>query len=78
VHETHRHRVPEIIKFWADALELPDDCVPRIYFKNAKRKTNRKNTGEQYFGVMTVRAKASTELNRRIAGWVEGVVESNR
>lgn len=78
IHKTHRHRVGEIIKFWSENVEIPADFFSRIYFKRADRKTNRKNVGNAYHGVLSVRVKSSTDLNRKIAGWTQGVVESIR
>ena len=78
IHETHRYRVKDIIAFWSDKIGIPPYHFSRIYFKKAHIKTNRKNINDEYFGVIKVRIKASTALNRRIAGWTQGVVESSR
>jgi hypothetical protein len=76
IHETHRYRVKEIINYWAEKIGIAPHHLSHIYFKNAHVKTNRKNTGvTSYFGVMRIRVRSSTILNRRIAGWTQGVVE---
>jgi hypothetical protein len=78
IHETHRHRVQEIINFWSRKIGIDPHYFSRIYFKKANIKTNRKNIDDTYFGVIKIRARSSTALNRRIAGWTQGVVESSR
>ena len=67
IHETHRHRTEEIINYWSEKIG-----VTTHYF------SQRKNIGETYFGVVRIRVRSSTTLNRRIAGWTQGVVESSR
>jgi hypothetical protein len=78
LHETHKHRLAECKEFWARETGFPLECFSRVYFKRAHIKTNRKNIGSTYFGVLTVRVTSSSWLSRRIAGWVKGVVESSR
>lgn len=78
IHETHRHRIEEIIDYWSKIVGVSRDCFSRIYFKKANIKTKRKNIGETYFGVFRIRVRSSASLNRRIAGWTQGVVESFR
>ena len=74
IHETHRHRVKDIIAFWSKNIAVAPHYFSRIYFKKANIKTNRKNIDETYFGVLKIRVRCSTALNRRIAGWTQGVV----
>ena len=38
-------------------------------------KTLRKNVGNSYFGVLRVKVKASSVLQRKIAGWIKGVID---
>jgi hypothetical protein len=78
IHETHRHRVEDIVRFWSEKIGIAPHYFSRIYFKKANSKTNRKNIDDTYFGVIKIRIRSSTALNRRIAGWTQGVVESSR
>ncbi len=75
IHDTHRHRVKQIIDFWSEKIGIAPDYFSRIYFKKANIKTNRKNIDDTYFGVIRIRVRSSISLNRRIAGWTQGVVE---
>ncbi len=78
IHDTHRHRIKNIINFWSEKIGIAPKYFSRTYFKKAQIKTNRKNVGETYFGVLKIRVRSSTVLNRRIAGWTQGVVKSFR
>jgi hypothetical protein len=75
IHETHRPRLKEIISFWSDALKISKDAFRKIYFKRSNLKTKRRNIGSTYYGVIQITVRCSTDLNRKIAGWIQGVVE---
>ena len=76
VHISHNDRVKEIQKFWSKMTGHPLNSFSKVYFKRTKiKKTNRKNTGEKYNGVLKIKVKASSGLVRKIAGWSEGVYE---
>ncbi len=75
IHETHKHRAREIIEFWSEKIGIAPRYFSHIYFKKFNIKTNRKNIGDTYFGVMRIKVRSSTALNRRIAGWAQGVVK---
>lgn len=59
-------------KFWEDLLGTK---IEKMYFKSHNPKTNRKNTDVQYFGLLRIDVKKSTDLNRTIKGWVSGITE---
>lgn len=60
-------------KYWEKLLHAKID---RMYFKSHKPKTNRKNTKDGYFGLMRIDVRKSTDLNRKIKGWVNGITEA--
>ncbi len=57
-------------QFWENLLQTKID---KIYLKSHTPKTNRKNTRAEYFGLLRIDVKKSTDLNRQIKGWVEGI-----
>lgn len=61
-------------KFWKKNLALSKNQI-RIYLKRHNPATKRKNTGESYNGVFKINVAKSIDLNRRIAGWIKGVIE---
>lgn len=75
----HRNRKAEINIFkswWAQELGVEITRFDRVYFKKDKPKTNRTNIADLYHGLIRIKVRSSTLLNRRIAGWTEGVVAS--
>ena len=64
----------EAQKYWAQILSIPLNEI-RIYFKKHKTFTKRKNVGKKYYGVMRIKVRRSTNLNRKIAGWIEKICE---
>ena len=76
IHETYRDRIQKVIKFWSDKLSVSESCLQTIRYKKNKIKTLRKNTGDLYNGCLRVKVKASSTLNRRIMGWISGIMQN--
>jgi hypothetical protein len=75
LHKTHKHRVEEIRQYWSKVTGFPVTNFSTVYWKKNNIKTNRKNVGEKYNGVLKIKVKRSSDLVRRIAGWSEGIFE---
>ncbi|MFC1710460.1 hypothetical protein ACFL0F_02270 [Patescibacteria group bacterium] len=73
VHKTKQSKISGYIKHWANITGFPESKFDKIYLKSNKIKSNRKNRGKYYNGLLRVRVKRSTNLNRRIEGWIQGV-----
>lgn len=73
IHENHKHRISEIREQWSRCTGFSKDKFNKVYFKKNKLKTNRKNVGSNYFGLLRIRVKNSSGLNRKIQGWIEGI-----
>lgn len=72
-HENSKNRADEVRKYWSEVTGFPEECFQKITWKKNKIKTtNRKNTGRDYYGLLQVEVKRSTNLNRKIQGWIEG------
>ena len=52
------------------------DKFNKVYFKTNKIKTNRKNIGWLYYGLLRVKVSASSSLLRQVAGWTEAIVKN--
>jgi len=61
-------------QFWSNLLGIRKDRL-LVYLKKHNPKTTRKNTGKKYFGGVRIVIQKSTDINRRIEGWTEGVIE---
>lgn len=76
VFEIYVHRGCDILaikKFWSDELGLDISFFDKIRFKPNKFRSYRKNTGEEYHGLVRINVKRSANLNRRIMGWVKAL-----
>ncbi len=73
IHESHMDNVETVIDKWSDILQLPRTFIRHTYFKNNKINTKRKNTGVLYIGLLRVNIRSSSDLNRKITGWINGV-----
>lgn len=59
--------------FWENLI---NHKIDRIYFKRHSTKTNRKNIEENYKGLLRIDVRRSTDFNRKIRGWIEGIIEN--
>jgi len=78
IHDLQRERKQEILAFWIKTIDCSPSDIKHIYYKKGNLKTMRKNVGKSYHGTLRITVKASSSLNRRIAGWTKGVVECLR
>ena len=73
IHESHRGSTEEIRNYWSKVTGFSISGFGKIYFKKNKIRTKRKNVGDRYKGLLRIKVKKSTNLNRRIEGLIEGV-----
>ena len=76
IHENSKNNLVNVRNFWAKVANIGLEKLNKIYFKKNKLSNNRKRSFDNYFGLMRVRVRRSSTLNRTIAGWVEGIVEN--
>ncbi|MDA1334758.1 MAG: hypothetical protein O2794_01930 [bacterium] len=77
VYRMHIHERANILKsqtYWCRLLKIKKEDL-KLTLKTHNPKTSRSNNQEEYHGAMKVVIQRSTDLNRRIDGWVEGVIE---
>lgn len=63
-------------RYWRGVICQPDARFMRPQLKKHVPTTNRRNVGAEYRGCLIIRVSRSTELYRRIEGWVDGIVSS--
>ena len=78
IHENHRDNIPRAVNHWAKFTEFPKNSFQHIYFKKGNPKTKRKNAEDSYYGIVRIKVKSSSMLNRKIAGWINGVINCCR
>ncbi len=78
LHQSHKVREKEIISKWAKELSVPTSLFAKTTFKKHNPKTVRYKIGEDYIGLVSVRVKKSTTLNRRIMGWIYAIIATQK
>lgn len=48
--------------------------VIKTYYKHHNPNPKRSHIGKDYYGILKISLVKSVHLNRKIAGWIEGVV----
>lgn len=67
-------RAATAVAYWRENLKIPLERV-RIYSKKPGGKTSHHIARNDYYGILRVVVPRSTDLNRRIGGWIDGVVK---
>lgn len=73
IHDSYQNRISSVKKYWSTVTGFPLSKFGKIYLKRDNPGTKRKNRGPAYQGLLRVRIRKSTNLNRKIAGWIEGI-----
>ena len=60
--------------FWATNMGISEKTI-NVYLKRHNPKPKRRNIGDNYNGVLKIFIPKSTDINRKIAGWIGGVIE---
>ena len=77
IYELYIHKTANwksAVKYWGKVISIPSSKI-RVYFKHNKINTKRKNIGKDYYGLIMVRVRRSTNLNRKITGWIKGIYQ---
>jgi uncharacterized protein Usg len=72
IHENFEKEKDMFVQYWSNKLNLPVHKFNKVYFKKNIIKTKRKNIEKNYHGQIKIGVKRSTDLNRKITGWIEG------
>lgn len=73
IHENSKNNIDVVRKYWSQVTGFSVKQFSRVYYKNNFIKTNRRNTGDLYYGLIRVKVRASSGLVRQIAGWTEAI-----
>lgn len=69
IHESKNKAVA--INYWATKLKISSKRLTRIYLKRHKPLKRKRN--KEYYGLVRIRVRRSTNLNRKILGWTKGI-----
>jgi len=73
LHENNKHRVQEVIEYWSKQTSFSNNYFQHIYYKKNRVNTKRKNIGNSYFGILKINVRQSSNLTRKISGWINGI-----
>lgn len=73
LHKDREKEAEKIKHYWADVAGCSTGCFKYIYFKKHKTKKEHKKDVNIYYGQLKICVRKSSELNRKIAGWITGV-----
>ena len=76
LHESVYNRRQEILKYWSNITGYPLSQFKQVVWKKNKINTKRKNIGVNYYGLLRITISRSTNLNRKISGWIEGICQN--
>lgn len=73
IHETYRSNIESVKRYWTKVTGHSSDKFDKIYYKKHRINIQRYNIGNNYFGLLRVHVRRSTDLNRKISGWTEEI-----
>lgn len=76
IHEKSKN-ISDAIGFWSDFLAI-EPYELSVVFKKHNPSPKRKNIGVKYRGLVRLTIRKSTDLNRKISGWIDGIITVNR
>ena len=75
VNESHEYRIGEIISFWAKIFELDESRFQKPFYQKVKWQKIYEHP-EEYFGVLRIRVRKSSDFLRKIHGYIEGLKQN--
>lgn len=69
---SHKGRIDEVEKYWSDVTGISRSSFQKPYYQKVKWKKTYENPNE-YYGVLRIRVRKSTDFLRKIHGWIEGL-----
>ena len=73
VNESKKNSTSNIIYHWSQVTDFPSYYFSHIYFLKYKSKRTPQEINKKDFGLLRIRVKASSILNRQIDGWIRGI-----
>lgn len=72
VNESHEYRIVEIIDYWAKLFDVDKSIFQKSFYQKAKWQKIYEHP-EEYFGVLRIRVRKSSDFLRKIHGYIEGL-----
>lgn len=72
INESYKSKAEEIESYWSHELSIPKTQFQKPFFQKVQWKKQYDHP-EDYHGVIRIRVSKSTDLLRKIHGWIEGL-----
>jgi transcriptional regulator with XRE-family HTH domain len=72
VNISHQNRIENIEEYWAKTLNISKSDFQKPFYQNVLWKKKYDNP-ENYYGVLRVKVRKSTDFLRKINGWIQGL-----
>lgn len=69
---SHKHRIDEVQKYWSESTRIPLESFRKPFFQKFMWKKIYENPND-YYGVLRIKVRRSTDFLRKIHGWIEGL-----
>jgi hypothetical protein len=73
VHEIYRGKEDTLLEYWSKNIGIPKEKFNNVSFTNTRLSETLRHTRDEYFGQLRLTIVKSTDLNRRISGWIHGI-----
>lgn len=74
--ESHEYRIDEIVNYWADLFQIDKSIFQKSFYQKAKWQKVYEHP-EEYFGVLRIRVRKSSDFLRKIHGYIEGLKQNS-
>jgi len=72
VNESHEYRISEIVNYWADVFGIDVSNFQKPFFQKVKWQKLYEHP-EEYFGILRIRVRRSSDFLRKIHGYIDGL-----
>ncbi len=72
VNESHEYRIDKIVTYWADLFGIDESNFQKSFYQKAKWQKSYDHP-EEYFGVLRIRVRKSSDFLRKIHGYIAGL-----
>ena len=85
IHESKKNKSNEALEYWSKNVGFSKDMFSRTCFtRTVYPRKKKRDDKDSYHGQLRIKVRRSTDLNRKISGWIDGiclrcgVVEQNK
>lgn len=75
INEIHKKRINQVEKYWSKITQIPLSQFNKASIKRTRSKKIYSNY-QDYYGTLRIKIRRSTQLRRKIDGWIDGLLGS--